>query len=529
MMPMYLSPVSALHTGFPIVPQSGRTCPTPFDCYYPGSGVEYPHPRMNSYHRRPVYPSTHYHHIPVDVDAAVERAAYEYAISQRRSRAIEQERLRRILAIQEHRRQVEEQRRAKEARAQAQAQAHAQAQVVAMGIAVEQEARRQARSAQYTREYERAKAEEVARLQHALRRQQEAEIRKCEAAQKAFLDAVRARSNEPEQLPHIHVRVCYSPCARRSLAHSPDGVHCQPQAASGQRVETPQETLRRRLEVDEDVEVQGIIANLLKLVAASSATSDNHEDKTKDTPAAQDKGKARESPDISFPWERASERQAELDKVGETIRVVHFDKPVVSPAAPSTRTTPVPTQSEAEGADLHRKPAIRRSTDTQLSLGAIDRVGNLLQELKGSFVFPTDLDHPSSPSRSPSPSPVSDSDSAQLPFTSKNKPVHLYEHALNGLLARLDEVDSYGDEEVRRRRKEVVLEIEKALEDVARKVAEASPVLEEAILPEETEIPSVPVAAPVSEEEVATPEEAAVEPEILPTSKCPPLPKISRF
>ncbi|KAI0339131.1 hypothetical protein BDW22DRAFT_1298563, partial [Trametopsis cervina] len=65
-----------------------------------------------------------------------------------------------------------------------------------------------------------------------------------------------------------------------------------------------------------------------------------------------------------------------------------------------------------------------------------------------------------------------------LPFTLRNKPVHAYQHALNGLLSKLDEIESYGDEEIRRRRKEAVIEIEGALEDVDKKVANASPKLQ---------------------------------------------------
>jgi hypothetical protein len=61
--------------------------------------------------------------------------------------------------------------------------------------------------------------------------------------------------------------------------------------------------------------------------------------------------------------------------------------------------------------------------------------------------------------------------------------VRTYEHALNGLLERLDTIESDGDEEVRNVRREVVREVERALEDVERKVKERIP---QALVPEVT-------------------------------------------
>jgi hypothetical protein len=50
--------------------------------------------------------------------------------------------------------------------------------------------------------------------------------------------------------------------------------------------------------------------------------------------------------------------------------------------------------------------------------------------------------------------------------------VRAYEHALNGLLERLDAIDSDGNEEVRDVRRGVVKEVERALEEMERKVKE---------------------------------------------------------
>jgi len=53
--------------------------------------------------------------------------------------------------------------------------------------------------------------------------------------------------------------------------------------------------------------------------------------------------------------------------------------------------------------------------------------------------------------------------------------VRAYEYALNGLLEKLDAMESDGNEEIRDARREAVKEVEKALEDVERKVKERAP------------------------------------------------------
>ncbi|TFK48196.1 hypothetical protein OE88DRAFT_1810506 [Heliocybe sulcata] len=86
------------------------------------------------------------------------------------------------------------------------------------------------------------------------------------------------------------------------------------------------------------------------------------------------------------------------------------------------------------------------------SLRAIGSIQSSLHALERSFVLPDHLDF----------LPSSD-----LAYSSTNTPVREYEHALNGLLGRLDEVVSDGDEEVRGRRKSAVQEVEKALETLS--------------------------------------------------------------
>ena len=70
---------------------------------------------------------------------------------------------------------------------------------------------------------------------------------------------------------------------------------------------------------------------------------------------------------------------------------------------------------------------------------------------------------------------VLDFEESELAVSSNNTPVRAYEQALTGLLERLDAIESDGDEEVRVVRREVVREVERALEDVERKVKERAP------------------------------------------------------
>jgi hypothetical protein len=68
--------------------------------------------------------------------------------------------------------------------------------------------------------------------------------------------------------------------------------------------------------------------------------------------------------------------------------------------------------------------------------------------------------------------PILDFDYSELASTSNNAPVRAYELALNGLLERLDAIESDGNEEVRDVRREVVREVERALEEVEQKTKE---------------------------------------------------------
>ncbi|THU89433.1 hypothetical protein K435DRAFT_969091 [Dendrothele bispora CBS 962.96] len=116
------------------------------------------------------------------------------------------------------------------------------------------------------------------------------------------------------------------------------------------------------------------------------------------------------------------------------------------------------------------------STDILKSIDAVRNIETSFLAVQSEFVFPPQLDFTPTSSRSPSRSRHSEngdesltaptSSLLKLAYTSRNHSVRYYEQNLSTLLARLDGVESFGNEEVRGRRKEVVARVEKALEDL---------------------------------------------------------------
>ncbi len=89
-------------------------------------------------------------------------------------------------------------------------------------------------------------------------------------------------------------------------------------------------------------------------------------------------------------------------------------------------------------------------------LTTIRAVRNQFSNLDSMFKFPIVLDF----------------DQSVLAVSPNNAPLRAYENTLNGLLEQLDAIESDGNEEVRNVRREVVREVEKALEDLERRVSE---------------------------------------------------------
>ena len=160
--------------------------------------------------------------------------------------------------------------------------------------------------------------------------------------------------------------------------------------------------------------------------------------------------------------------------------------PVSAQASRSAKSTPVPVASTstapaptapAEPTEGHWTDAIKRTR----SVAAISQISRTFESLRRTFTFPT----------GPL-APVEGSEAPRLAFNPINAPIHAYEHALSELLTRLDTVESFGFRGIRELRKEVVVQIEKELEALEKRVAEAiavgaSPVIKatEVVAPEE--------------------------------------------
>ncbi|CAE6509049.1 unnamed protein product [Rhizoctonia solani] len=126
-------------------------------------------------------------------------------------------------------------------------------------------------------------------------------------------------------------------------------------------------------------------------------------------------------------------------------------------SVPVSTSVPAPTPTEPEAA---LEPQMEESqVDTAPSHAAVQSILSSLATLQSEFTFPAQLDFLPG--------------SSKLAYTPNNAPLHGYEHALTGLLTRLDAVESYGDEGVRRARKEAVKTIEKELERLDKMKAEA--------------------------------------------------------
>ncbi|KAJ7356755.1 hypothetical protein DFH08DRAFT_849967 [Mycena albidolilacea] len=204
---------------------------------------------------------------------------------------------------------------------------------------------------------------------------------------------------------------------------------------------------------------------------------------------------------------------------------------------------PSSTTSESKG----KAPAPAPVKDVASSTAEVHAIDASFATLSSEFVFPTQLDFSTSRTASPTRNGTAEeSVMANLSYSTQNQPVRFYHQALSGLLARLDAVESFGDEGLRHGRKEVVGRVEGALDEIER-VVEAKwrrwAGRERASTPEPVPAPSpaveeapVVVTAPVAEpvevaesEPVPAPDTIpeptpvpVVEPEVTPSASYPP-------
>ncbi|CAE6467900.1 unnamed protein product [Rhizoctonia solani] len=99
------------------------------------------------------------------------------------------------------------------------------------------------------------------------------------------------------------------------------------------------------------------------------------------------------------------------------------------------------------------------SPEANQSQSTISDILKSFSDLKSSFTFPDKLDFLNSPGDADAMTP-------KLAYTPNNAPLHQQEHLLTGLLTKLDAVESYGQESIRKARKDAVLLIERELEEL---------------------------------------------------------------
>jgi hypothetical protein len=118
-----------------------------------------------------------------------------------------------------------------------------------------------------------------------------------------------------------------------------------------------------------------------------------------------------------------------------------------------------PSNTPSSASSVSTKPITGAVPQTVSPLTTIRAVRNQLSTVESTFKFPAVLDF----------------DESVLAVSPNNAPLRTYENALNGLLEHLDAIESDGDEEVRNARRDVVREVEKALEDLELKINSQAP------------------------------------------------------
>ncbi|CAG8762121.1 17026_t:CDS:1, partial [Acaulospora colombiana] len=163
-----------------------------------------------------------------------------------------------------------------------------------------------------------------------------------------------------------------------------------------------------------------------------------------------------------------------------------------APAQPNASKVTFADESEQEP---HWSAAPQRAA----ALAEISSINRAFSSLKNTFTFP------SGPLER-----LAGSDLPRLAYNSTNASIHAYEHALSELLSKLDGIESHGFKGVREARKQLVVKIERELEDLEKQIAErlagsASPAVAATSIPIESASPittTIEVSAPVVDTEM---------------------------
>ncbi|GAA5899212.1 hypothetical protein JCM6882_009285 [Rhodosporidiobolus microsporus] len=125
-----------------------------------------------------------------------------------------------------------------------------------------------------------------------------------------------------------------------------------------------------------------------------------------------------------------------------------------SPAPSDLTHLTLSSDSSSTASDSDGESSASSSADCDASLATLSALSSSFDARRAAFTAPSTL------SFQPSPSPDSRSPSPPLAFTSSNAPLLAYEDALVSLLSQIDAVESHGDADVRRARKDLVKRVE---------------------------------------------------------------------
>jgi hypothetical protein len=189
--------------------------------------------------------------------------------------------------------------------------------------------------------------------------------------------------------------------------------------------------------------------------------------------------------------------RAILSSLGDEVLAFKSTARQDTPSQPTAGPSSSKGKEKEPSSSRPQSPAI---DSVDVALAVVESIDSAFTSFESGFVFPSQVDFVStndSGEVSRPASPASDASTssaiARLSFTARNQPIKFYEKSLTDLLTRLDAVESFGDEHLRLARKEVVIRIEKALEELEREVesrwiavvikeksAEAAPTTEQA-------------------------------------------------
>ncbi|KAK0195551.1 hypothetical protein F5146DRAFT_1133020 [Armillaria mellea] len=159
---------------------------------------------------------------------------------------------------------------------------------------------------------------------------------------------------------------------------------------------------------------------------------------------------------------------ADIEKPPSSPRTSRSESP--APSSPTlSRRQPSPSPNERS---LDESSSVSNEAElVQKSLDTIQTIQKRFEDVKTTFAWPTHIDFELNGeviSVSTDGSPQPRLTPPRLAYTNRNTPLHTYTESLNRLLVQLDAVESWGEQNVRERRKHVVSMVEAGAAKVER-------------------------------------------------------------